>query len=123
MFKTNRTQGAGVVVTSRSASGGSFFCSFSSPKPRVLEDTVLPSSSGSPCILHGVSAGSRCSSSLISPRENSWTGWEAFIVFWLATRPFSVIEEKGEGFEKRKKDISGRVVNLQPLAPSYHRKT
>jgi hypothetical protein len=50
--------------------------------------------------------------------ENSWTRWRAFIVFWLATGPFSVIEEKGEGFEKRKKDILGRMwvtFNLLPL--------
>jgi hypothetical protein len=50
--------------------------------------------------------------------ENSWTRWRVFIVCRLPTWPFSVIEEKGEGFEKRKKDVLGQMwftFNLLPL--------
>jgi len=47
-----------------------------------------------------------------------WTRWRVFIVFWLTSQPVSVVEEKGEGFEKRKKDILGQTwftFNLLPL--------
>ena len=50
--------------------------------------------------------------------ENSWTRCGVFIVCRLPTWPFSVIEEKGEGFEKRKKDVLGQMwftFNLLPL--------
>ena len=50
--------------------------------------------------------------------KSAWTRWRVFIVCWLPTWPFSVIEEKGEGFEKRKKDVLGQMwwtFNLLPL--------
>jgi hypothetical protein len=41
-----------------------------------------------------------------------------FIVFWLTTWPFSVTEEKGEGFENGKKYVLAFVVSLQPWPSS-----
>jgi len=44
--------------------------------------------------------------------------WGACIVYWLTTQPFSVIEEKGEGFEKRK-NSSWLLVLPSTLALQY----
>jgi hypothetical protein len=61
-----------VLFVSRSVSGESFFCSFSSLRPLASEDTVLPSSSGSRRILHGTALGLRCFLSSLS-------SWRKFV--------------------------------------------
>jgi hypothetical protein len=45
-----------------------------------------------------------------------------FIVFWLTTQPFSVTEEKGEGFENGKKNALALWLAFN-LGPPAHRKT
>jgi hypothetical protein len=85
---------------SRIVSVLSFFCSFSGLPQPVSKDIVRPLCCGSLRILYEAYLWLLCSLSLASSFLVEADGFHRLLA---TTQPFSVIEEKGEGFENGKK--------------------